>query len=208
MNMDSMSDMTMGGMHIDDDRPKNSMSSMSSSNMSMGGMSMGSMTMSSMSMVFFNSIKTTLYMSMWTPNNMGSYAATCIFLIFLATGHRFLFALKSRLEAYWSDLDVNQRLAVTSGKLPLSERIAMDPSSRKMVLSEMGVEEDVIVIQKRKLSTPWRLTVDPIRAILDTIIAAVGFFLMLAVMTMNIGYFISVLAGTFVGSLIAGRFTV
>jgi Ctr copper transporter family len=29
---------------------------------------------------------------------------------------------------------------------------------------------------------------------------------MLAVMTMNIGYFMSVLAGTFVGELIAGRY--
>ncbi len=29
---------------------------------------------------------------------------------------------------------------------------------------------------------------------------------MLAVMTMNVGYFLSVLAGTFVGSLLVGRY--
>jgi hypothetical protein len=29
---------------------------------------------------------------------------------------------------------------------------------------------------------------------------------MLAVMSMNVGYFLSVLAGTFVGSLLVGRF--
>lgn len=33
-------------------------------------------------------------------------------------------------------------------------------------------------------------------------------FSMLAVMTMNIGYFLSILGGTFVGSLAVGRFSV
>jgi copper transporter 1 len=31
---------------------------------------------------------------------------------------------------------------------------------------------------------------------------------MLAVMTMNVGYFISVLGGVFIGSLIVGRYTI
>lgn len=31
---------------------------------------------------------------------------------------------------------------------------------------------------------------------------------MLAVMTMNVGYFLSVLGGVFVGSLLVGRYTV
>lgn len=31
---------------------------------------------------------------------------------------------------------------------------------------------------------------------------------MLAVMTMNIGYFISVLGGVFIGSLLVGRYTI
>ena len=31
---------------------------------------------------------------------------------------------------------------------------------------------------------------------------------MLAVMTMNVGYFLSVLGGTFLGSLVLGRYTV
>jgi hypothetical protein len=34
------------------------------------------------------------------------------------------------------------------------------------------------------------------------------FYSMLAVMTMNVGYFLSVLGGTFLGSLLVGRFAV
>lgn len=189
MNMNgqsgSMNSMSMGDMPMNNAGSMSSMSSMNSdnmpmSNMSMDGMSMRGMSMSSMSMVFFNSMKTTLYTGMWTPNGMGSYAATCFFLIFLASSHRFLYALKSWLEMYWKD---------NNG-------------------SEMSYEEDSVAMKQRKMSIPpWRLTVDPLRAILDTIIVAVGFFLMLAVMTMNVGYFLSVLVGTFIGSLGAGRFS-
>ncbi|POS82840.1 hypothetical protein EPUL_006448 [Erysiphe pulchra] len=158
MDMDghssSMSDMAMGGMAMGDAKPMGPVSSMggdmSMGNMSMGEMPMSGMSMSSMSMVFFNSMKTTLYTSMWTPNSTSSYAATCFFLIFLASSHRFLFASKSRLEMYWNS---------NHG-------------------SEMDYEEDSITMKKRKMTTPpWRLTVDPLRAILDTMIVAIGFFL-------------------------------
>jgi Ctr copper transporter family len=36
--------------------------------------------------------------------------------------------------------------------------------------------------------------------------ADIGYYRMLAVMTMNVGYYLSVLAGIFVGSLTLGRF--
>jgi len=41
---------------------------------------------------------------------------------------------------------------------------------------------------------------------MDLVLATVGYLLMIAVMTMNIGYFLSVLAGVFVGSAVFGRF--
>ena len=34
----------------------------------------------------------------------------------------------------------------------------------------------------------------------------IGFFRMLAVMTMNVGYFMSVLGGAFLGELVVGRY--
>jgi len=41
---------------------------------------------------------------------------------------------------------------------------------------------------------------------MDLVLATVGYLLMIAVMTMNVGYFLSVLAGVFVGSVVFGRF--
>lgn len=78
-----------------------------------------------------------------------------------------------------------------------------------MTLSENGVEENVMVVKTRTMGVrPWRLSVDPVRAVMDTIIAGVGWLLMLAIMTMNLGYFLSVLGGTFLGSLALGRYVI
>ncbi|KAH9826481.1 Pre-mRNA-splicing factor [Teratosphaeria destructans] len=54
---------------------------------------------------------------------------------------------------------------------------------------------------------PWRVGGGAQVAVLDTVLAGVGYLLMVAVMTMNVGYFMSVLAGAFVGSFVFGGWT-
>lgn len=160
-----------------------------------------------MSMTFFTSTTTSLYSAMWSPTNTGQYAGTCIFLILLATVFRGLLALRAWKEAAWVDAEFNRRYVTVAGKLPKVQRIASDSDSKRMILTENGVEEDVVVVKKRSMGVrPWRITTDPIRACMDTCIAGVAYLLMLGVMTMNVGYFLSVLAGTFLGSLAIGRY--
>lgn len=169
--------------------------------------SMTSMSASMMSMTFFTSYSTPIYSSMWTPANIGQYAGTCIFLILLATILRGLLAVKAWKETAWMDAEFNRRYVTVAGKGPKSERISVDSDKERMVLSANGVEEEVFVVKKRSMGTrPWRFSVDPIRACLDTVIAGVGYLLMLSIMTMNVGYFLSVLGGTFLGSLALGRY--
>ena len=65
-----------------------------------------------------------------------------------------------------------------AGKLPKSERVSADSDSKRMILTANGVEEDVMVVKKRSMGTrPWRITTDPLRAVLDTVIAGVGYLL-------------------------------
>jgi len=167
------------------------------------------MSMSMLSMGFFASTTTPLYSTMWTPNSTGQYAGTCIFLVILATIFRGLLAVKAWKEVAWLDAEFNRRYVTVAGKLPKSERISSDSDSKRMILTENGVEEDVIVVKKRSMGIrPWRITTDPVRAAMDTVIVGVGYLLMLAVMTMNVGYYLSILGGTFLGSLALGRYAV
>ncbi|TGO20722.1 hypothetical protein BPAE_0270g00040 [Botrytis paeoniae] len=189
---------------------------MSTSDMDMSTMSTMStmsntttMDMSMMSMTFFISKTTALYSNMWTPTTDAGYAGTCIFLVLLATLFRGLLAVKAWKESAWLAEETNRRYVTVAGKGPKSERISIDSDSKNMTLSENGVEENVMVVKTRTMGVrPWRLSIDPVRAIMDTIIAGVGWLLMLAIMTMNLGYFLSVLGGTFLGSLALGRYVI
>lgn len=201
----------------------------SSSGDDMSGMDMShgsSSSMTSMVMTFQNNPSTPLFSTGWTPTSTGSYAGTCIFLIVLAVIFRILLALKARQEARWLDAELHRRYVAVAGKQGLKETVAAHKDAKALVLSENGVEEEVVVVQRAGETTrPWRVSVDPLRAVIDTVIAGVGYLLyvtllptrdcdlkltnrrMLAVMTMNVGYFLSVLGGVFLGSLAIGRYT-
>lgn len=143
----------------------------------MGDMSSHSPTMMA---VFQTAISTSLYSSAWTPTTTGAYAGTCIFLIALATLFRGLLALKAWQENRWLDRELNRRYVVVNGKSPLAEDLNGGALARKatMVMSENGVEENVVVVKRRiGGARPWRLSVDPLRAVLDTVVAGVGYLL-------------------------------
>ncbi|KAK7729859.1 hypothetical protein SLS53_009158 [Cytospora paraplurivora] len=166
-------------------------------------------TSSMMTMTFQSDMTTTLYSARWTPSSTGTYAGTCVFLIALAVVFRGLFALRALQEDRWLDRELDRRYVVVSGRPAAHENLSRDSLKQNMMLSANGVEEEVVVVRKRRSHVrPWRLSVDPLRAVVDTVIAGVGYLLMLAVMTMNVGYFMSVLGGTFLGSLIVGRYAV
>lgn len=128
--------------------------------------------------VFQNMMQTSLYSSAWTPNSAGTYAATCIFLILLAALMRLMLAGKSLLEQRWLDQELKRRYIVVADKNPLGQQLSSESFAKDMVLSENGREENVTVVQRKKaLTRPWRFTVDPVRALLDTVIAGVGYLL-------------------------------
>ncbi|KAJ5484816.1 hypothetical protein N7539_004804 [Penicillium diatomitis] len=186
---------------------------------SMSGMDMGSSASSAssssgassamgMTMAFTNAHSTHLFSAAWTPSSSGTYAATCIFLIVLAIIDRCLVAFKATMERHWLVTHLNRRYIAIAGKTTEAGRIDGDPDAKAAsLITAQGVEENVKLVHNIAHGPiPWRFSVDLPRAILFLFIVGVSYLLMLAVMTMNVGYFCSVLTGAFIGDLAVGRY--
>jgi hypothetical protein len=138
-------------------------------------MEMASMTPS---MGFTFSTNIPLYSNAWTPSSTGSYAGTCIFLIVLASIFRGLIAFKHVLEARWIDIDLHRRYVVVAGADGVAEEVRAGDSEKTTLLSQRGIEEDVRVVRAGgRIARPWRLTRDPVRAAVVTVLAGVGYLL-------------------------------
>ncbi|KAK1590274.1 Ctr copper transporter family-domain-containing protein [Colletotrichum navitas] len=182
-------DMDMGGATMTSmAMPMATSAGAASGSMSSGGMSMS---MADMTMTFFQSVKTPLYSDAWMPGNKGQYAGTCIFLITLASILRILLALKPVL-------DERLRRNSPTHATQVSET-AKDAESGEA--GEPGVVARTDVVEEWK---GWRAGPAAARATYEVIVGGIGYLLMLAVMTMNIGYFLSVLAGIWLGTFFIG----
>ncbi|KAL5337690.1 Ctr copper transporter family-domain-containing protein [Aspergillus crustosus] len=157
-------------------------------------MSSMAMDMSTMSMTFFTSFKTTLFSPSWNPKTEGQYAGTCIFLIVLAVTLRFLIAFKPSLERrVWSD---GPRIVIHSAEdkgIP-SEQAGLESSSESNLRRDIGSRW-----------SNWKVNSSGGRATYEVLLAGVAYLLMIAVMTMNVGYFLSVLGGIWLGTFILGN---
>ncbi|KAF4443529.1 hypothetical protein FACUT_1266 [Fusarium acutatum] len=146
---------------------KMDMTTSTGSSMPMSTSSSSAMDMEQMNMVFFTSTTTLLWTKSFAPETTGQYAGVCIFLIAFATILRMLLAL--RVNFY-------------------SIRDGLRQRRTKGLLVESRVGETG--------NRPWRANEAVMLGAIDVLIAGVSYLLMLAVMTMNVGYFLSILAGT------------
>jgi hypothetical protein len=97
-----------------------------------------------------------------------------IFFTFISHG---IVAFKSVQEEKWVVAQFKRRPVVVPGGA-LKDKKLREGDSSKRGLSANGVEEDVVVAARRtSCSRPWRISVDGPRAILDTVIAGLGYLL-------------------------------
>ncbi|KAL0937089.1 ctr copper transporter [Colletotrichum truncatum] len=151
-----------------------------------------SMSMEDMAMTFFEAFQTPLFSQAWTPTNKSEYAGTCIFLIILACILRLLLALKPILE---------QRFWMNHSTYESDKRSLIPPGDDAI---EPGMKVTVIRGDVARRWRGWRASAAAARATYEVIIGGVGYLLMLAIMTMNVGYFLSVLGGIWLGTFLLG----
>ncbi|CAG9975591.1 unnamed protein product [Clonostachys byssicola] len=190
--MMNMATTTAAGMSMSMDMP----AATSTSSMSMGDSDESMMmSMADMTMTFFDSIKTPLFSNAWAPTTTGQYAGTCIFLIFLAGIFRVLIAFRPVLEA-----------SVWRGSRSVVGTHSPGEDADKSGLPRYPSQYGWITFRSelRRRWTGWRASAATGRACYELVIAGIGYLLMIAVMTMNTGYFLSVLAGVFLGTFLLG----
>lgn len=128
---------------------------------SMGGDDHSSM---SMAMTFYYSTTTPLFSDRWTPQNVGQYAGTCIFLIALALILRLLLALRPILETrVWSPRSPFPDESKEGDVRPL-----LNSQSRGLAL----VKRDV-----GRRWAGWKVSTAVVRATYEVLIAGVGYLL-------------------------------
>ncbi|KAK9320444.1 Ctr copper transporter family-domain-containing protein [Lipomyces orientalis] len=176
---------------------------MTTSSSSMDGMDMSSsMSMSSMS--FHTSASDFLFATGWTPSSKRQYAGICIFLIVLGAVYRFMHVLKHRTERYLNARTlVNMRSIATATQNPHTDTVYADSLEKSAGEATVQSERPLQFGSVR----PWRVSVDVPLSLIQLVLSAISYLLMLAVMTFNVGYFLSVLGGIFLGELLFGRFS-
>ncbi|KAJ5279497.1 Ctr copper transporter [Penicillium angulare] len=125
-----------------------------------------------------NNLSAVLFSQSWMPNTIAGYVGSWFFLFFLAIIWRASAASLSKLDAFWAA-----------------------KNARYSILSNGGQDEP----PQKDVAQGWRISVNLPRALLRTIHQGIAYLLMIAVMTMNIGFFFAVLVGFFFGELIFSR---
>ncbi|KAF8168331.1 copper transporter [Crassisporium funariophilum] len=157
-----------------------------------------------------------LYFQMWRPTSAGAIAGACIGLIVLALLERWIAATRSVFYIHWHQ----RALALTSHRdQTLSDRKAPDNQDSESLEKSRGVQEDVQEIgrvnttalamgtsrSRLRTITPFIPAHDIPRGILYALQMLLMYILMLAVMTFQAAFIISIVLGSGIGEVLFGR---
>ncbi|KAK7963391.1 Ctr copper transporter family [Apiospora saccharicola] len=162
-----------------------------------------------MPVVFYNSLTTPLFSKAWTPSNPVVYAATCIFILALGVVHQLLIAFRNIVfeETLAEEAEAEAQGDEKAGPSPLhAEDDETSACLRRCgTTGEEGPHARPASASLGRRCTQ-RIPTGTARALCEVAISLASYLLMLAVMTMNMGYFLSALGGILFGTLVGGRF--
>ncbi|EIM84484.1 CTR copper uptake transporter [Stereum hirsutum FP-91666 SS1] len=143
----------------------------------------------------------TLWFLGWVPSSKGAMVGVCIGLFLLALVERWLAAVRGVMEVHWAvraQIELSNRLNVRAG-LPTpgtntDEKITSQRSSSLLGLPRRGA------------MPPFIPAHDISRGVLHVGQTALSFLFMLAVMTFQASFIISIIIGLGVGETLFGRY--
>lgn len=185
------------------------MSGMDSSTMSTSTNTTDSMTTTTttttMTMgLFHTGFGDSLFWTSWAPTSPVAYAFTFLALVVLGIASRAVKAYTAQWE-FAKQVEDQRRpdIIVQNEILPASNDdkvVWKGPDS-----STHSVTNDAGPFLTTREINPWRLSTDVPRGLFHFVSQGLGYLLMLAVMTGNVGYFFAVLSGIFIGEVAFGR---
>jgi len=150
------------------------------------GMTLASGTM--MPMLHFTPLTDTLWFNGWVPQSRGALAGACIGLFVLALVDRWVSAVRAMMEAHWREAGERVRRASEKG---------CDDESNKGKKKKFGM---------RLRAPPFMPAHDIMRGAMHALQSLFGFAFMLAVMTFQASYIITLILGLGIGEMLFGRY--
>jgi len=152
-----------------------------------------------------------LYFEAWVPMSPGAVVGACIGLFMLAIIDRWLAAMRGAMEAYWARR-VQELAAARSRPLLQDEsyaskekRLSVDSDIESLHTPPTPPSKETTIAKLRK-SAPFIPAHDFARGAMYACQSALGYALMLVVMTFHAGYIIAIILGLGVGEVLFGRF--
>lgn len=132
----------------------------------------------------------------WVPSSPRAVTGASFALFFLAILERFVNGLRGRLRGYWASnaLQRSTKHAIRKGNASNTSERAPSSLGRRLIPTP-----------RKRIVPPFILAHDFTWGTIYMFQAAIAYALMLAVMTFQVGYFVSVILGLGVGELLFGR---
>ncbi|KAG1889386.1 Ctr copper transporter [Suillus subluteus] len=141
----------------------------------------------------------------WMPESKGAIAGACIGLVAFCILERWIAAFRRQMEIQWGALALILRKQCNSNDVDDKPK---DPSDKIDVIEE-GCSPlpvtPVTVRSRPRLVPPFIPMHDIIRGVFQAVQSLFSYTLMLAVMTFNASYIISIVLGLAIGEVLFGR---
>ncbi|KAH7039427.1 Ctr copper transporter [Macrophomina phaseolina] len=184
-----------------------------------------------MAMTFSTGTRVTLLFDGWTTTSPGAYVGAILLLFVLSVFQRFLGSLRVQIEKAWLERRAygesdESSVAAAAGGGREKRRWGRARREKYVADEDGGTHEEKEPLSPRLPvgahlqaqsgggrsafwvpSEAWCWRTDGARALLEFVRAALGYLLMLAVMTFNVGVFFAVLGGILIGELVFGRYS-